>query len=254
MLFEERLIFLPTRHPAGWWDGPKIRGLAVEDVWMDTSDGERIHGWFAPGPDGDGPVILYFHGNAGNLSDRTDFVQTLVGEGLSVFIVDYRGYGRSSGRPNEAGLYRDAEAAWDYLVTTRNVPAERIVILGRSLGGGVATELAVRRPNARGLILESTFRSIAHIGQRQFPFLPVRLLLRTRFDNLAKVPEIRVPTLVVHGTADRLIPFEEGKALYEALPDGQKHFHAVEGGEHNDTWARGGESYLKAIRAFATGS
>jgi hypothetical protein len=148
-----------------------------------------------------------------------------------VLLFDYRGYGRSTGRPSEAGTYRDAEAAWRHLVETRGVDPERLILHGESLGGAVALELATRRP-AAALVLESAFTSLPDLGARLYPVLPVRWLSRIRYDNSARVPGLRMPLLVIHSPADEIVPFADGQALFDAAP-GPKEFLATSGG-HND--------------------
>ncbi len=251
MLFEKWLIFFPSRFPEGDWDVPSRIGLQVDEVTFVASDGVRLHAWIAE-TSPTAPFVVFFHGNAGNITHRADLAKSLVDCGLSVLLVDYRGYGKSEGKPSEPGLYLDGEAVWSYLVKDQQVDPGRIIFFGRSLGGGVAAEMAVRHPGAGGVILESTFRSIVAIGKKQYPFLPVSLLLRTRFDNLSKMPNIKISTLVIHGREDHLIPFAESEALYSALSSGTpSEFFAVEHAHHNDTWLVGGRHYAERIKEFA---
>lgn len=239
MLFEEKLIYYPTRYPDGDWTAPGRIGLEVEDVFLQAQDGVAVHGWWTPPPVG-GPCLLFFHGNAGNVSQRAEMIKSWSDRGWGVFALDYRGYGKSEGKPSEKSLYSDAESALEWLVGERQIPPRRLVVYGRSLGGGVATELAVRHPEVGGLILEATFRSLAAIGQRHYPILPVGLLLRTRFDNLSKMPEMRIPVFVVHGRRDGLVPIEEGEALFAELPDDiPKEFFPVSGAGHEDLLVKG---------------
>ena len=167
--------------------------------------------------------------------------------GLSVLLFDYRGYGKSEGSPSEAGTYRDAEAAYQYLTQTKKFPPENIILYGESLGNGVALETALRHP-PRGLILDSAFTSIADMSHEIFPWLPARLLLATRYDNLAKIPGIRRPVLILHSRDDGVVPFEMGRRLFEAAPQ-PKEFFAMKG-SHNEGYMDVGDAYPDAIRAF----
>ena len=194
--------------------------LDYENVRIDTADGERIHGWFVPSPEARGS-LLFFHGNAGNISHRLESILIFNRLGLDVLIVDYRGYGQSSGKTTEAGIYQDSEAAWDYLVGERGVPADRIIIFGRSLGGAVGAWLASRRQPA-ALIIESSFSSGADMARRLYPIFPARLLTRLKFPVLDYISEVKSPVLVVHSRDDEIIPFEMGQAIYDAAgPDRQ---------------------------------
>jgi fermentation-respiration switch protein FrsA (DUF1100 family) len=256
VLLEESMIYFPTRYPEGFWDTRRLAegsGGSFEDHYFTTEDGLRLHGWWArPAEEGFGTarvVLLLFHGNAGNLSDRADLVARLLRLPVQVFIIDYRGYGRSEGRPTEEGLYLDAQAAWRYLVEERSQPPQSIVLFGRSLGGAVAVDLATRaRPG--GLILESTFTSMAEMAGHHFPVVP-RFLIRTRMDSLVKIGSIAVPKLHIHSPADEVVPYRLGQRLYEAGPN-PKRFHEVPGAGHNETYLVGGASYMEAIRSFLT--
>lgn len=252
MIFEERLIFFPDRDD-GLYAAVR-RGLErtarVEDVDLVAEDGVKLHGWYlsAPAEDGPRPVVLFLHGNAGNVSYWADVYRDLVSIGADVFAVDYRGFGRSEGRPDEAGVYRDAAAAWAWLTETRGTPADRIVVYGFSLGGGVSTWLATERAPA-GLILQSTFTSIPDMAAKVF--FPARWFVRTRMDNLSRIPNIECPVLVIHGTADELVPYKLGRRLYEAARPGTR-FHEVPGGRHNETFEQGGAALLEELRRFVT--
>jgi fermentation-respiration switch protein FrsA (DUF1100 family) len=233
MLFLENwLLFHPLRATVYWLAPPNAR---VQDVELLTVGGTRLHAWWCPVKDwqpGQG-ALLYCHGNAGNLSCRRESIarwqQAL---GVSVLIFDYPGYGRSEGSPTEAGCYASADAAYLWLTRTMNVPPERVLIYGGSLGGGVAVDLASRQPH-RALILVKTFISIPEAAQSVYPWLPARWLVRNRFDNLEKIGRCRRPIFIAHGTADRIIPFAQGKRLFEAA--GQpKRFLAMRDLDHND--------------------
>jgi fermentation-respiration switch protein FrsA (DUF1100 family) len=192
-------------------------------------------------------VLLWFHGNAGNLAHRADLMLELARLPAQVFIVDYRGYGRSDGRPSEEGLYRDARAAWRYLRDQGGVEADRIVILGKSLGGAAAVDLAAEVSPA-GLILESSFVSVPEMAARHYPFIP-RWFVRTKMDSLSKIERVRCPILVIHSPDDEIVPYEQGRRLFEAA-GGDKRFLEVPGAHHNELWLVGGADYLRALREF----
>ena len=242
---EHSLIYYPIRQLEG---DPRAYRLRHEEITFVAEDGVRLHGWLVPGP---APwVLLWAHGNAGNISHRLDnlaeFHRRL---GVSVFIFDYRGYGRSDGRPSEEGLYRDARAALATLQARPDLDPSRIIYFGRSLGAAVAVELALHRPPA-ALILETPFLSVSAIANRTLP--GVGYLFRTRFDSLAKIGRIRAPLLVLHGDRDEVIPFDHGRRLFEAGPE-PKTFYAIPGAHHNDTYLVGGEAYWRVWREFLDG-
>ncbi len=264
-MFEDRFIFFPDKASASDPE-PRAYGLAVEDVFFQPSDGVQLHGWYVAAP-GAAFTFLYFHGNAGNLSyrlDNIDFLHRLPvhgepvqGEPVNVFAVDYRGYGRSQGRPTEAGLYRDAEAAYDYLVRTRSLPPNRIVALGQSLGVPVAVELAVRRPVA-GLILEAGFPSAPRVASRVAGWLPgIHLLMRNRFDAAANLRRLQLPVLVAHCTEDPVIPYDLGEELFRAANEPEsgkpKTFVRYSAACHEPLYIADPEDYARRLRAFLAG-
>lgn len=217
-------------YPGGDWDAGKRFGLL--DVYFESADGTRLHGWLAEHPSPRG-ALLYCHGNAGNVTHRADVVDILRQRlGMTVFVFDYRGYGRSEGRPDEEGVVADARAARGWLAQHAGVAPQQIVLLGRSLGGAVATRLAVEG-GARAVVLESTFTSAADMGASIYPFLPVRLLMQNRFETLGRIGDYRGPLIVSHGTEDEIIPFQHGRQLFEAAGSRVKEFVPVEGGTHN---------------------
>ncbi len=241
-LFQSRLIYFPTREYAVT---PMDVGLEFEDLTLETSDGVAIAAWYVPHAAAKGSVI-FCHGNAGNISDRLESLKLLHRAGLNVLIFDYRGYGRSEGRPTETGTYQDAESAWTYLVQVKKQSPDQIVLFGRSLGGAVAIELAGRHTPA-ALVVESTFTSLLDIGRIHYPFLPVRWLLTYRYDSLSKVPGIGCPKLFIHGREDELIPLANGRALFAAAAR-PKEFLETPGG-HNT----GGFTYSPAYTAKLAG-
>ncbi len=249
LLFENRFVFYPTREPAVSWDMP---GTGIEQCTFRSRDGLKLHGWWHPGArrqeDGQAPVLLWCHGNAGNISHRADDALAFAQEGLAFLLFDYRGYGRSDGKPSEHGLNLDAEAAFDYLTGQRGIRPERIVCFGRSLGAAVALHVALRRKPA-GLIMEGAFESAPAIALRKIPIPPLVLFMRNQFNNLGMIGYLRVPLLMVHGSDDRLVPIQHGRQVYEAAP-GPKEFYTVEGAGHNETSAVGGQAYYEKLARF----
>jgi uncharacterized protein len=242
-ILQSRLVYFPTRALEAT---PAQAGLAYEDVWLTTEDGVRLHGWWVPAEDALG-TVLFFHGNAGNISHRLASLLTFHRLGYATLIFDYRGYGRSESSPSEEGTYRDADAAWRHLVEERGIAPERIALFGRSLGGAVAAALAEKEtPGA--IILESTFTSIPDLGAELYPFLPVRLLARIRYETLARVPRITAPLLVVHSRDDEIIPFRHGRRIWEAARE-PKQFLEISGG-HNDGFFTAGPMYEQGIGGF----
>lgn len=242
-VFQARLVFLPSRAIAAT---PARVGLDYEDVWLEASDGVRIHGWYIPHPQPRG-TLLFFHGNAGNIGDRLESIAIFHRLNLNVLIIDYHGYGKSEGSPGEAESYRDAEAAWRHLVEARSIPPETIALFGRSLGGCVAAWLAARVEPA-GLILESTFTSVPDMAAKVYPFLPVRLLARIRLDALASLANVRAPVLVIHSAGDEIVPLAHGRALFDSAPE-PKQFLQLRGG-HNDGFLVSREVYLAGLSKF----
>jgi len=246
MLLENRFIYFPTRYPEGSWEGARHAPVPIDDVWLQSSDGVRLHAWLVRGAAPE-VTVLFFHGNAGNVSDRLDWLIDVAGLPADVLALDYRGYGRSEGRPTEAGLYRDAEAAYRWLTEERRVPPARLVLYGKSLGGGPACELAVRHP-ARALILQSTFTSIPDMARVALPIVP-RALIRTRFDNLGKVARLTIPTLIVHSRQDEMIPFAMAERLHGAAA-GPKRLAAFTGAGHNELIPLQGKKLIATFRDF----
>ncbi len=226
-VFQDQLLYIPA---AEITTTPADVGLAFEPVTFESADGESIAAWFVPAAASRG-VVLYSHGNAGNMSNRVPVVEDLHALGLDVLIFDYHGFGGSTGEPGETETYRDAEAAWAWLARERAVPPDRIIVWGRSLGGGVATWLATRTHPA-ALVVESSFTSIPDVAAVHYPYLPVHMLTRHEYPSLTRMPEISAPLLVAHGQADRVVPYAHGRALFEAASE-PKTFVEL-GGGHND--------------------
>ena len=230
-------------------------GLAYEDVSLTAADGTKLHGWHVPGESR--TTLLWLHGNAGNISHRVDNIAMLRrNTGLGVFIIDYRGYGRSEGKPSEKGLYMDAEAAFEHLTSDLGLdPVEDIVLFGRSLGAGVAVEMATRH-RVRGVVLESGFTSVREMsnasgmGALSILFLP---MIDARYNSLSKIGSALSPVMVVHGDRDDIVPFRMAEKLFAAAPE-PKRFYPIPGASHNDTYVAGGDAYFEALREFVNGT
>lgn len=247
--FEQSNVYHPT--PSWWARGDDLH-RPREEVRFRTRDDLELSAWFFPAATNASLrhiAVLVSHGNGGNISNRLPLYSLLLDLGVNVFAYDYRGYGRSEGKPNEQGTYLDGEAAADWL-QTRGFPTTNIVALGESLGGGIATELALRRPQLGGLVLHSTFTSVVDLGSELFPFLPVRTLARYRYENLAKLPRIQVPVLILHSRADSLVPFHHAERNFAAArePKSLREIH----GDHNDQPDVDPELYSNALREFLT--
>ncbi len=246
---ERQLIYFPTRVREDA-PTPHVEGASlVEEVWLETPDGVRVHGIYA-GVEGAFADLLFFHGNAGDLYDRLDNVSVLVSMGLSVLIMDYRGYGKSEGKPSEGVLYEDGLLAYRYLTEQRGFDPARLVIFGRSLGGAVAIELATQQP-AAALIAESSFTSAEDLAKLHYSFLPGMLVgsMTHKFDSISKVPQLRAPVLFIHGESDTIVPARMGRRLYEAAAE-PKEWYEVRGADHNDMLMIGGTDYFRRLIDF----
>lgn len=246
---QESMLFLPTIPSRELLATPAALGLEYETVALETADGETLHGWFVPAQP-ERAVLLFFHGNAGNISHRLDSLRIFHALGLSVLMIDYRGYGRSTGRPSEQGTYEDALAAWRHLVEGRGVEPNRIILFGRSLGGAVATWLAAQHA-PRALIVESAFRSVPDMAAEIYPFLPVRLLARIDYPVERLLGAVSAPVLVVHSRDDEIIPFQHGEALHAAAGAGSELL--VLGGDHNTGFLHDEARYRAGLEAFLAG-
>ena len=247
---QSSLIYYPNIAGRNLDASPQQIGLAFEDVELLTEDKVRLHGWFIPSDNARG-TLLFFHGNAGNISHRLDSIAIFNRMNLDVFIFDYRGYGQSQGRVSETGTYLDAEAAWFYLVETRAIDADEIIVFGRSLGASIAAWLASRhRPAA--LILESSFSSVPSMAQRLYPFLPVKWLSNFSYDTRQYVSRIECPLLVAHSKDDEIISYAEGRLVFDAAP-ADKQFLDMRGG-HNDGFIATGQVYSDRLSRFIESS
>ena len=239
---ESRFLYFPTRALAAT---PQSYGLRADEIFVQTEDGVRLHGWWIKGVGG--RVLLLFHGNAGNVADRLDRAQ-IANErfGLDVFLVDYRGYGLSTGHPSEEGLYRDGRAIHAEAIE-RGFRANQIVLFGESLGSAVVVDLAMERECA-GVILETPFLSVPAIAREHYPFVP-SFLIRSRFDNERKIGSVLAPKLFLVAARDEVVPAAHGRRLFELAPE-PKTLYEIPGAGHNDTYLTGGEAYWKAWAQF----
>jgi uncharacterized protein len=242
MLLENYLVYFPTKATSYWDEAPE---LPKRDLNLFTTDGTKIHAWWCPREGAQG-ALLYCHGNGGNLSMRAawfrDLQQAL---NVSVLAIDYPGYGKSNGRPSEQGCYASAEAALDWLTNEAHIPAEQIILFGESLGGGVVTEVATRR-KCRALVLYCSFLSVPEVGQHHYRFLPVRRLMRNRFDNVSKTPTLSVPVFIAHGDADGMIPPSHAKRLFEIANEPKAIYFEPGAGHVMDP----SPAFLSALRDF----
>lgn len=242
---QSRLIHLPGVPGRELMATPADIGLQWEDVQLRTEDDVSLHGWYLPAPeDGAGYTVVFFHGNAGNISHRLDTLEIFHDLGLATLIIDYRGYGRSEGSPSEDGLYRDGDAAWRYLVDERGVSPGEIIAFGRSLGAAVAARVASER-NVGGVMLESAFTSAPDRGAELYPIFPVRLLARIDYPTRDYVRGVEAPVLVVHSPDDEIIPIHHGRAVYDAAPEPRQFLEIS--GDHNTGFLQSREEYTRGI-------
>ena len=234
---------------------PERLGLKSEEVHIPSGSGtERgdLYAWWIPTEHADAPTMLYLHGNDKNIGGTPDLnrVMRLHDMGYNVLTVDYRGYGKSTGgKPNEAKLYEDAGAAWNYLIKNRASDPKRTFIYGHSLGGAIAIDLAMRHPEAAGIIAESTFTSMVDMGNREYAYMPVDLLLNQRFDSLGKVSHLKIPLLLIHGTWDKRVPYQMSQRLFDSAPQ-PKFQKLIEGGQHENNGIVAPLEYRAAVSEF----
>lgn len=249
-IFQAKLLFFPDRVIV---DTPRSAGLDYDSVTLITKDNIKISAWYVPAPSGgnDRGTILFCHGNAGNISHRIELIKIFHDLGLNVLIFDYRGYGESEGKPSEKGMYRDVDAAWDFLIKTKNTPENRIIIVGRSLGGAIGAYVAQNR-NPKGLILDSTFVSVKDLGAELYRFIPVRWMSRFSFNTVKFLRNVSVPVLVIHSRNDDVVPFHHGQRVYESA-QGEKSFLEISG-LHNDGYLTSSNKYTEGIDSFISQS
>jgi len=231
-------FYSPWRYPRGDW--AQQRALGVRDVWLTAADGVHLHGWWRAAP-ANRFATLYLHGNGYNVTTRADHIRGITAAGSDVLVIDYRGYGKSDGRPSERGLYTDANAGYRYVVSM----GKPVIIQGQSLGTAVAVDLAVRRPCA-GLVLEMPFTSGRDIARRVSPLAP---LVVWGFDSRAKISKLRAPLLIMHGDQDQMVPFSMGRELFAAAPE-PKQFWTVPGAGHGNLVQVAGPAYAERLRSF----
>ncbi|MCI0507439.1 MAG: alpha/beta hydrolase [Gammaproteobacteria bacterium] len=240
------MIFFPIKElhesPGNW-------GMQYENLTLETTDKIRLHGWFIPRGDAD-KTLLFFHGNAGNISHRSDSIKIFHDLGLNVLIFDYRGYGQSEGKPTEEGLYKDARAAWNYLTQTRGINSKNIILFGRSLGGAVAAKLAVE-VNAGGVILESTFSSARDMARELFPLLSYLVPVRFDFKTASYIKQVSYPVLVIHSPDDEIIPYSLGRKVYDAANQPKQLLEL--NGDHNSGFLQSQPRYQKSLDQFIAG-
>ena len=241
--YQSRLIFHPTRELT---TTPTDQGLTYVDAAIPTADGELLHAWFIPHAAASASV-LFLHGNGGNISDRPLTLARLHAMGLNVLMLDYRGYGQSTGVPSARGTFADARAGWNYLIEEQDVHPNSIIIYGRSLGGAVAIELA-SQTNPRAVIVESTFTSIAAMASDIYPYLPTRMLLRHKYPSIDTITRIKAPLFIAHSDEDDLIPRQHGQRLFQVAPEPKQFYRLV--GSHNEAFAASGEAYYDALKQF----
>jgi uncharacterized protein len=244
--FQRKLIYFPDAGPVS----PAAGALpGARDVVLVTDDGLELAAWYLPGPDADAPAVLVANGNGGHRAMRAPLAQALNDAGLSVLLFDYRGYAGNPGIPTEEGLALDVRAARQYLVEDADVPADRLLYFGESLGAAVVTELATEHPPA-GLVLRSPFVDLASVAREHYPFVPARLLLRDRYPVAERIARIDVPTTVVYGARDTIVPPQQSRAVAEAAA--QLHdVVEVRGADHNDVVLLDGAEVVQAVVELA---
>ncbi|MCA6595905.1 MAG: alpha/beta hydrolase [Pseudanabaena sp.] len=251
---QSNMVFMPSKDIL---ETPKSIGLKFEDIQLTTKDNINLSAWFVPAQDnnfiGQG-VILFCHGNGGNISNRLSYLPIFKDLGFATFLFDYRGYGKSEGQPSEVGTYQDVEAVWQYLTQERKIPSQRIIIYGESLGGAIASYIAqttaTKNPqnSPAGLILASTFTSISDRAAELYPFLPIRLLSKFSYNSIERLPKIKIPMLIIHSTDDEIIPFHHGEKNFQVANIPKKLVKLR--GDHNGGFLDSLETYRKGINEF----
>jgi hypothetical protein len=244
--FAKQAVFHPAPYPAGYWD--EQESLGAQDVWLETSDGIKIHGWWIAAGEESALVTVYFHGNAGNISHRIDHIMGIQAAGSHLLMIDYRGYGKSEGSPSEQGVYRDADAAYRY-VRDQGYTPEQIVIHGESLGTAVAVDLAAREPCA-GVVLEAPFPSASAVARYVLPVLGP--LVARGLETGDKIRSVHAPVFIIHGDNDAVIPYELGREVFDAANE-PKRLWTLEGSGHNDIVLVAGRRYVERLQEFYDG-
>ena len=238
---QSRYVYFPSTEIAST---PGDTGINYEEVSFKTSDGIKLYGWFIKGGS---KTVLIFHGNGGNISYCLDLAEIFYEMDLSVFLIDYRGYGKSEGIPTENGTYLDADAAWQYLINEKRARPEDIIIFGKSLGGPIAAYLASKK-NPGKLIIDSSFTSIKDVGAELYPILPVRKFFKFNYSTTEYIKNINCPVLVIHSRNDEYIPFKHGEKIFETAHE-PKYFLEISG-DHNSSFIQSSETYIEGIRSF----
>jgi hypothetical protein len=251
--WQNRFIFFP---PAVINSTPQEWGLSYEDIWLDIPgkdpQQEGLHGWWIPANSSTQKVLLYLHGNGSNISSHLRDASQFQRLGFSVFLLDYRGYGKSKGEfPTESQVYQDSQIAWDYLVKTRNIDPKNIFIYGHSLGGAITIDLASKNPSVAGLIIEGSFTSIRDMidYQKVYQIFPTDLLLTQKFDSMSKLPRLSMPILLIHGTDDQVVPASMSQVLFKAAKSPKK-LLLVPQADHNNVSEVSGQQYWQTIQDF----
>ena len=253
-LGQSNLVYMPSQELI---DTPATIGLKFDDVQLSTKDNVNLDSWFVPAKDNDQigkGVILFCHGNGGNIGNRVSYLPIFKDLGLATFLFDYRGYGKSEGKPSEEGTYNDVEAAWQYLTQEKQIPPQKIIIYGESLGGAIASYLAQKisqqdgKNSAGGLILASTFTSISDRAAELYPFMPIRFLSRFSYNSIDRLPIIKIPILVIHSIDDEIIPFHHGDRNFQAANQPKKLVKLR--GDHNGGFLDSLETYRNGLKEF----
>ncbi|MFN5397381.1 MAG: alpha/beta hydrolase [Pseudanabaena sp.] len=253
-LGQSNLVFMPSKDVI---ETPEILSIKFENIQITTRDNVNLDSWFVPAKDNDlvgKGVILFCHGNGGNISNRISYLPIFRELGLATFLFDYRGYGKSGGTPTEEGTYTDVEAAWQYLTQERQIPPQKIIIYGESLGGAIASYLAQKNSqqngndNAGGLVLASTFTSISDRAAELYPFMPIRFLSRFSYNSIDRLPSIKIPVLVIHSIDDEIIPFHHGERNFQVANQPKKLVRLR--GDHNSGFLDSLETYRNGVNEF----
>lgn len=242
-LFQGKMIFIPYQDIVAT---PSDLGLKFEDINFKTQDGTSLNGWFIPAENAK-HTVLFCHGNGGNISHRLDTISLYNKLPLSVFIFDYRAYGKSTGVISEKGLYEDVAAAWNYLTETRKIAPKKIIIIGRSVGGAIAARAAAEH-SPGGLVLESTFTSLSEIAQEKMPFLPVSWMIKYKLATVDSLVKVKCPVLIIASCDDTIIPFRHGKKLFAEAPEPKTFVELT--GDHDDCYFLCRAKYTEALRRF----
>jgi fermentation-respiration switch protein FrsA (DUF1100 family) len=247
LIFEEKFIFFPERYPSGDWEAPARDHVPAEDVFIPTPDGAQLHGWYIPTPDRK-TTLLYFHGNAGNITHRWDWAKQLRTLKINVLLFDYRGYGKSTGTPSEKSLYEDAEHVYNFLIKEKNLQPQHLILYGESLGSAPACYLASLY-SVRALILRSPFTNARDMASKIFPIPLVSRLIRSRLPNDEYIKQARCPVLIIHAEDDHVVPFKQGERLFRLAPE-PKEFLRFPDGDHNTLEEKHGEVLIREIYKF----